>query len=94
MLQSKNGNEEVNNDTEKENVIEQLLINQKQEQLKITAIRNIIKNFKGKSLKNLSKTVCNKLCSLALAIGKVLQQDAYEDSLKVAADYKNISILK
>ena len=94
MLQSKNGNEEVNNDTEKENVIEQLLIKQKQEQLKITAIRNIIKNFKGKSLKNLSKTVCNKLCSLALAIGKVLQQDAYEDSLKVAADYKNISILK
>ena len=94
MLQSKNGNEEVNNDTEKENVIEQLLIKQKQEQLKITAIRNIIKNFKGKSLKNLSKTVCNKLCSLALAIGKVLQQDAYEDSLKIAADYKNISILK
>ena len=94
MLQSKNGNEEVNNDTEKENVIEQLLIKQKQEQLKITAIRNIIKNFKGKSLKNLSKTVCNKLCSLALAIGKVLQEDAYEDSLKVAADYKNISILK
>ena len=92
--EQKQGNEEVNNNTEKDNVIEQLLIKQKQEQLKITAIRNIIKNFEGKLWKSLPKTVFNKLCSLALAIGKVLQQDAYEDSLKVAADYKSISILK
>ena len=92
--EQKQGNEEVNNNTEKDNVIEQLLIKQKQEQLKITAIRNIIKNFEGKLWKNLPKTVFNKLCSLALAIGKVLQQDAYEDSLKVAADCKSISILK
>ena len=71
-----------------------MLIKQNQEQLTITAIRNIIENLEGKSWKNLSETVCNKLCNLALAIGKVLQQDAFEDSLKVAADYKNISILK
>ena len=66
-----------------------MLIKQKQEQLTITAIRNIIKNLEGKSRKNIPETV-----HLALKIGKVLQQDAYEDSLKVAADYKNISILK
>ena len=71
-----------------------MLIKQKQEQLTITAIRNIIENLEGKSWKNLSETVCNTLRNLALAIGKVLQQDAFEDSLKVAADYKNISILK
>ena len=45
-------------------------------------------------MKNLCKTVCNKICNLALTIGKVLQQDAYEDNLKVTADNKNISILK
>ena len=84
----------MNNNIEKDNVIEQLLIKQKQEQLTITATRNIMKNFEGKLWKNLPRTVCNELCSLALTIGKVLQQDAYEDSLKVAAGYKNISILK
>ena len=47
MLQSKNRNKKVNNNTENDNVIEQLLIKQKQEQVKISAMRNIIKNLEG-----------------------------------------------
>ena len=92
MLQSKNRNKKVNNNTENDNVIEQLLIKQKQEQVKISAMRNIIKNLEGKLWKNLPKTVCNELCNLALTTGKRFQQS--RNSLKVEVDYKNIYILK